>query len=87
MANEADKASQNYEYIFVEALAPDIAKITRNYAWRIPVGGVTATGGESTIKTSTDTAYVLGATVSAGSYLKVAGNTVGMGIQIKIEKV
>lgn len=87
VANEADKASNNYEYVFVEALAPDIAKITRNYAWRIPVGGVTDTGGVSTITTSANIPYKLGTTVTAGSCLKVAGSVVGMDIQIKIEKV
>lgn len=63
-----------YENIFFEVSSPDKAYITRGFNWKI--ASTTEYGGTSTIKTSSGTAYTIGATVTAGDYLTVTNTTI-----------
>ena len=73
-----------YDHIFFAALSPDFGVITR--PWDFKVTEKTDTGGTATITTSADAAYTLNATVTAGGYLKVTGDTLNMRSSLKVER-
>lgn len=76
---------EDYENVIFREITPEYAAITRPYAWNISTK--TDTGGTSTITTAADAAYTLSTTVSAGAYLKVAGDTLNMTASYKINRV
>lgn len=82
---DGDGATADYENIFFEAISPDSAKITRGFAFKVTAK--TDYSGISTIVTSSDAAYTLNDTVSAGDYLKVSSDTLNSITVLTIEPV
>ena len=63
----------------------DTGIVTRNFAFKITEK--TDVGGVSTLQTSAGAAYALDSTVSAGDFVKVIADTVGMRTFLKVERV
>jgi len=63
----------DYENIFFEVAAPDVAYILRGFAWKVTAK--TDYGGIVALTTSTDAAYSLNDPVAAGGYLKASSDT------------